>query len=137
MIKRMTEKHGDFPLEKLSTRMVLDIEADMSGLAPTTIRTNMAALWALIRWGVDQNQLPDIRRPRNRTTKRNKRQQNHAGGKPLLMEEIERMIAAVEANPMGLWHGATLQGKPAKPRPLRASTEPAEPFMRGGGPWDR
>lgn len=89
------------PCAAITEEVVMTIEESLeeSGLATATIRSNMATLWAILSWGADSNLLPRLHKPRRRHRKRDATE-SHAKGRALSMEEIERMIHAIEKNPV-------------------------------------
>lgn len=103
MVKRfdeMLKRRGlaNLACSDITGEMLLEIREQMmeAGLARATIRSNMNTLWAIVHWGIDAELLPEIRRPRERKQKGDR---ISARGRSLTMEEIERMIQAIEDNP--------------------------------------
>ena len=89
-----------FEVADITTELVLSVREQMQGsIQRATLRSNMNALWSIINWGIDEGLLPEVRRPRERTRKSDRTEKTRAKGRSLTMEEIERMISAVKANP--------------------------------------
>lgn len=86
---------------EITEEHVFEVEENMlcMGIQPSTVQSNMQTLWAVLNWGADRKLLPRLHRPRRRTTKK-ERQQRKSKGRSLTLEEIDRMIAAVKANPI-------------------------------------
>lgn len=95
-LRKFAKLHGDFDCAELSTADMLDFQSSLrdAGLASATIDSTMQTLWAVVRWGVDFELLPEINRPRKRNRKRDRVTQK-AKGRSLTGEEIDRMVAAV------------------------------------------
>lgn len=119
MLRRFQKIHGDFWCSRLHKTHLLDVERQMvtDDLASATIASNMATIWAIVNWGIDQDMLPAIKRPRRRKRKADKAE-SVSGGRSLTGEEIDRMVAAIRAN-------VELDGKPL----LKANEDP-ESFVR-------
>lgn len=83
----------------VSKRAVLAVEAAMrkTDVEPATIKSNMATLWTMIRWGQDRDLIPDFRRPRKRKGKSDKQAANvsKSKGRSLLPDEVRRMRLAI------------------------------------------
>jgi integrase len=119
MLSRFQAIHGDFWCSRLHKTHLLEVERQMvlSDLASATIASNMATIWAIVNWGIDQDMLPPIKRPRKRKRKADKAE-SVSGGRSLTGEEIDRMVDAIRNN-------AELDGKP-----LLKAGEDAESFVR-------
>ncbi len=119
MLSRFQAIHGDFWCSRLHKTHLLEVERQMvlADLASATIASNMATIWAIVNWGIDQDMLPPIKRPRKRKRKADKAE-SVSGGRSLTGEEIDRMVAAIRAN-------AELDGKSL----LKAGEDP-ESFVR-------
>ncbi|MEL6897286.1 MAG: tyrosine-type recombinase/integrase, partial [Planctomycetota bacterium] len=105
MVNRMTNYlnesgFGDIACSDINEDIILAIQEQerAAGLAQMTVRTNMGALWAVLNWGAENNLLPRLHRPRKRVRKKDRKQASKAKGRSLTMEEIERMIDAINRN---------------------------------------
>lgn len=96
-----TQGLGDVECAELSSDLVQELREVMEddGLASASIDSNMATLWAALNWGADMGLLPRLHRPRKRRTKEDAEVQSKAKGRPLTLEEIERMIDKIRTNP--------------------------------------
>lgn len=81
----------------IDRKAILRVQADMkrSDVEPSTIKSNMATLWAMISWGQDEELIPEFRRPRKRKGKQEKQLTGKSKGRPLSGEEIDRLIDAI------------------------------------------
>ena len=88
MLRRFDKIHGDFWCSRLHKTHLLDVERQMvtDDLASATIASNMATIWAIVNWGIDQDMLPAIKRPRRRKRKADKAE-SVSGGRSLTGEE--------------------------------------------------
>jgi integrase len=95
-----TQGLGDIECAELSEDLVQELREVMEdeGLAEASISSNMATLWAALNWGADMQLLPRLHRPRNRRVKGDAAVTSKAKGRPLTLEEIERMIDKIKTN---------------------------------------
>jgi integrase len=96
-----TQGLGDVECAELSADLVQELRETMEdeGLAEATISSNMATLWAALAWGADMGLLPRLHRPRNRRIKGDVAVASKGKGRPLTLEEIERMADKIRTNP--------------------------------------
>lgn len=83
--------------EEITKSLVVSVKATMraEGLADATVKSNMASLWAVLHWGMDEDLIPEVKRPRERKGPKQKASTHKSKGRALTLEEIERMEAAV------------------------------------------
>lgn len=100
-----------FYCKNLSIGLIKSVETSMiaEGLAAASVRSNMNSLWSILTWGMDEELLPRINRPRKRRSKRSK-QESQSKGRSLTLEEIERIEMMLDR--------------------ARKPFEPKEPFIR-------
>lgn len=96
---RAAERRRMKPLfcKDITTNLVTSVEDSMrdEGLSEATIRSNMATLWSILSWGVDEELIHKIHRPRRRRGKRSKILETASKGRSLTLEEVERLEDAI------------------------------------------
>lgn len=88
-----------FLCRDVKREMITAVETTMrsEGLAEASITSCMQTLWSVLSWGMDEELIPPIRRPRKRKGKTAKQGSKKAKGRSLTLEEIERMEMSIPA----------------------------------------
>lgn len=98
MIAEAAKRQLDpFLCRDVKREMITAIENAMrsDGLAEASIASCMATLWGILGWGMDEELLPIIRRPRKRSGKAAKKAGKKSKGRSLTLEEVERLEMAI------------------------------------------
>lgn len=96
-LRKFSNLFGDFECSELSKdHMRLFKESlKQANLAAATVDSTLATMWAILRWGSDEDLLPVINRPRKRSRKIDRGKKSKSKGRSLATEEIERLLMCI------------------------------------------
>lgn len=96
-LKKFNHLFGDFECSELSKKHMRLFKESLkqANLASATVDSTLATMWAVLRWGSDEDLLPFVNRPRKRSRKVDRGKKSKSKGRSLATEEIERLLMCI------------------------------------------